>query len=41
MLYSGNVDAVVPFVETEEYIRQIGWKVTSPKKVILNPRGSL
>jgi serine carboxypeptidase-like clade 2 len=26
LLYSGNVDAQVSYVETEEYIRQIGWK---------------
>lgn len=41
MLYSGNVDAVVPYVETEEYVRQIGWKQTVPTKVVQNARGSL
>ena len=41
MLYSGNVDAVVPYVETDGYIEQIGWKVTEAKKSIVNPRGSL
>jgi carboxypeptidase C (cathepsin A) len=41
LLYSGNVDAVVPYVETEEYIKQIGWKQTSPKKNLVNARGSL
>jgi carboxypeptidase C (cathepsin A) len=41
LLYSGNVDAVVPYVETEEYIKQIGWQQTSPKKNLVNARGSL
>lgn len=41
LLYSGNVDAVVPYVETEEYIKQIGWKQTSEKKNLVNARGSL
>lgn len=27
LLYSGNVDAVVSYVATEEYIREFGWKV--------------
>ena len=41
LLYSGNVDAVVPYVETEEYIKQIGWKQTSEKTPLVNVRGSL
>ena len=41
MLYSGNVDAVVPQLETEEYLRQIGWKVSSPKTAVYNPFKSL
>lgn len=41
LLYSGNVDAVVPYVETEDYIRQIGWKQKSEKMPMVNPRGSL
>ena len=36
LLFSGNVDAQVSYVETEEYIRQIGWSVVKPKKVIVN-----
>ncbi len=40
-MYSGNVDAVVPYVETEEYIKQIGWKMTEDKKPLVNARGSL
>jgi hypothetical protein len=28
LIFSGNVDAVVPTLETEEYLRKIGWKVT-------------
>jgi len=40
-LYSGNADAQVSYVETEEYIRLIGWKQTTPKKPVKNPRGSL
>lgn len=41
LLYSGNVDAQVSYIETEEYIRRIGWPVVKPKRSILNPRGSL
>jgi carboxypeptidase C (cathepsin A) len=41
MLYSGNVDAVVPQLETDEYIKQINWKVTTPKYVVQNSYGSL
>jgi carboxypeptidase C (cathepsin A) len=41
LLYSGNIDAQVSYVETEEYIRQIGWKVTEEKKVLQNDFGSL
>ena len=41
LLYSGNVDAVVPYVETEAYIQQIGWKLTEEKKPLVNARGSL
>lgn len=41
LLFTGNVDAQVSYVETEEYIKRIGWKQTSPKKPISNPRGSL
>lgn len=41
MLFTGNVDAIVPYIETEEYIRQIGWKVVKPKRAFKNPRGSL
>ena len=41
MLYSGNVDAVVPQLETEEYLRQIGWKVSSSKTAVYNPFKSL
>lgn len=28
LLYSGNTDAQVSYVETEEYIKRIGWKQT-------------
>ena len=28
LLFSGNTDAVVSYVETEEYIKKIGWKLT-------------
>ncbi|MCB0370698.1 MAG: hypothetical protein KDD45_15060 [Bdellovibrionales bacterium] len=41
MLYSENIDAQVSYVETEEYIRQIGWKMIKAKKSVLNPHGSL
>jgi serine carboxypeptidase-like clade 2 len=41
LLYSGNVDAQVSYIETEEYVRRIGWKVTQSKKSVLNTRGSL
>ena len=41
MFYSGNVDAVCPYLQTEEYIRRIGWKVVEEKKVLTNSRGSL
>jgi len=41
LLYSGNVDAVVPYVLTEQYIRQLGWKETKAKTGVKNPRGSL
>ena len=41
LLFTGNVDAQVSYIETEEYIKRIGWKQSSPKKSILNPRGSL
>jgi hypothetical protein len=41
LLYTGNIDAQVSYVETEEYIKRIGWKQTSPKKMVQNPRGSL
>ena len=41
MLYSGNVDAVVPSLETEEYLKQIGWKVVKAKTPLYNPYKSL
>ena len=41
MIFSGNVDAVVPSLESEEYIRQIGWKMTSEKHPVYNPVKSL
>lgn len=41
LLYTGNVDAVVPYVATEYYLEQMGWKVVQQKKAIKNPRGSL
>lgn len=41
LLFTGNVDAQVSYVETEEYIKRIGWKVVKPQTSILNPRGSL
>ena len=41
MLYSGNVDAQVSYVETEEYIAEIGWKQVKPKQNIKNKLGSL
>lgn len=41
LLFTGNVDAQVSYIETEEYIRQIGWEIIKPKKAIPNPRGSL
>ena len=41
MLFSGNVDAQVSYIETEEYIKLIGWNETTPKHSVLNPLGSL
>jgi len=41
LLFSGNVDAVVPYVLTEKYIGQLGWKETKAKKNVKNSRGSL
>jgi serine carboxypeptidase-like clade 2 len=41
LLYSGNTDAIVSYVETEEYIRKIGWKETKPKTPFSNDRDSL
>ena len=41
LLFTGNVDAQVSYVETEEYIKIIGWKETKPKQVVVNPRNSL
>ena len=41
LIYSGNVDAQVSYVESEEYIKRIGWPITKPKRAIKNPRGSL
>lgn len=41
LLYSGNVDAVVPYVETEEYIKFLGWEKKSDKVPLVNARGSL
>lgn len=41
LLFTGNVDAQVSYIETEEYIKRIGWKVIKEKQSVLNPRGSL
>jgi hypothetical protein len=41
LLYSGNVDAQVSYVETEEYIRRIGWDQIKEKQVVVNKRNSL
>lgn len=41
LLYSGNTDAVVPYVETEAYIKEIGWKQTANKVPFLNSKQSL
>ena len=41
LLFSGNTDAVVSYVETEEYIKEIGWKQTSDKTQFKNSRDSL
>lgn len=41
LLYSGNTDSVVSYLETEEYIRQIGWDQITHKKPFLNERKSL
>jgi carboxypeptidase C (cathepsin A) len=41
MFYSGNVDAVCPSLETDEYLRRIGWKVTDIKTPVYNPFKSL
>ena len=41
MLYSGNTDAVVPYVETEEYIRELGWSQKEEKKPFPNDKGNL
>lgn len=41
LLFTGNVDAQVSYVETEEYIKRIGWKQTAAAVPITNPRGSL
>lgn len=41
LLFSGNTDAVVSYIETEEYIRQIGWKQTGDKTPFVNKRESL
>ena len=41
LLYSGNTDAVVPYVETEEYIRELGWSKTEEKMPFPNDKGNL
>lgn len=41
LLYSGNTDAIVSYVETVEYIKLIGWKETSHQTVFENDRKSL
>lgn len=41
LLYSGNTDAVVSYIETEEYIRLIGWDKKSEKQNYKNDKGSL
>jgi carboxypeptidase C (cathepsin A) len=41
LLYTGNTDAVVSYIETVEYIRQIGWDVIQPRYPFLNDQESL
>lgn len=41
MLYSGNTDAVVSHVETENYIRTIGWKQVGETTVLRNSQKSM
>ena len=41
LLFSGNIDAQVSYVETEEYIKEIGWKQTKEKYRFVNHFGSL
>ena len=41
LLYTGNVDAQVSYVLTEQYIKQIGWDLVKPKVSVLNDLKSL
>jgi carboxypeptidase C (cathepsin A) len=41
LLYSGNTDAVVSYVETMNYISKIGWAETTHQTPFKNERGSL
>ena len=41
LLFSGNTDAVVSYVETEEYIKKIGWEQTKEKTAFVNSKDSL
>lgn len=41
MLYSGNTDAVVSHIETENYIETIGWMKTANATVIKNGQDSM
>ena len=41
LLFTGDIDAQVSYIETEYYIKQIGWNQVEPKKAAKNPLGSL
>ncbi len=41
LLYSGNTDAVVSYIETFEYIKRIGWKELEHQTPFDNDRDSL
>lgn len=41
MLYSGNTDAQVSHVETETYIKKIGWKQLTDTEPMKNTYGSM
>jgi carboxypeptidase C (cathepsin A) len=41
LLYSGNTDAVVSYVETVAYIKNLGWKEITHQKPFINDKNSL